>query len=350
MRLIVILAFERANLLDISGPLQVFATAAEEPVGPDGELPYEVAVVSLPGGMIATSCGLPIFTRAASEFAGRRIDTLLVSGGGGAQAAATDPAVLSWLADQARHVRRVGSICTGAFIMAAAGVLHDRRATTHWEFCDALGDRYPDVCVEDETLFVEDDGVWTSAGVTAGIDMALAMVENDLGSGLALQTARTLVLFLKRTGGQPQFSAALRAQTIRDENLRRLAEWMLEHPGENLETAVLARRANMSQRTLFRAFKEHLATTPREFVERVRLEAARHHLEQSDDRLDGIARRAGFASTDAMRSAFQRRFKISPTSYRERFSTVRTRVGDPETAAGRPLAPPSSLTPKRAAR
>ena len=327
MRLIVIFVFEHANLLDISGPLQVFATAAGEFEETSGEIPYEVAVTSLAGGLVTTSCGLPILTRPVSDYSERQIDTILVAGGGGAQKAAADPAILSWIVGQARRVRRVGSICTGAFVIAATGLLHKRRATTHWQFCDQLCDGYPDVRLEGEALFVEDGGIWTSAGVTAGIDMALAMVENDLGSEVALNTARTLVLFLKRTGGQPQFSAALRAQTIRDENLRRLVEWMMEHPGTKLENAVLAKRANMSLRTLFRSFKEHLATTPREFVERVRLESARHHLEQSDERLDWIARKAGFPSTEAMRSTFQRRFRISPTTYRERFSTVRAKSG-----------------------
>lgn len=325
MRKVVIFVFERANLLDIAGPLQVFAAASEEAAeSAGGARAYEVVIASMNGGLVKTSSGVELVSRSASEIGLSEIDTLLVSGGGGVKMAMTDRPTLAWLASRKGKVRRYGSICTGAFLMAAAGLLEGRRATTHWGACEEFGGAFPQVQVETDALFVEDEGLWTSAGVTAGIDMALAMVEQDLGAAVALETARQLVLFLKRSGGQPQFSSHLRAEAIEDDNLRRLVGWILENPGDNLDVSSLASRASMSVRSLFRAFHDHLQTTPREFVETARLETARRMLEQSRERIDRVARKSGFAGTEAMRRAFKRRFRVSPAAYRERFSNMRS--------------------------
>ena len=322
MKLIAFVVYDDANLLDISGPVQVFAAASgqAEAMGLTPGPAYEVIVVSREGGIVQTSCGVGIQTGALAELEHRPMDTLLVTGGRGCLTAAEDVALVTWLKAKSGQARRFGSICTGAYLLAAAGLLRDRRATTHWEYTDTFGKRFPDVHFECDALFIEDGGVWTSAGVTAGIDMALAMVEQDLGTELALDTAKQLVLFLKRSGGQSPFSTFLKAQSIKDDRLRRLAAWILENPTEDLSPEALADRAHVSLRSLFRAFHEEARMTPREFVERARLEVACRLLEQSEDRIDRVAMKSGFASADGMRRAFRRVFNVSPLVYRERFS------------------------------
>jgi len=337
MKLVVIFAYEGANLLDITGPIQVFASAGEEAValGVAGDNPYRVAVASLRGGLITTSCGVGLNTVSARDLEAECIDTLLVSGGGGCRIAARDPDILQWLDNRRGAVRRFGSICTGAFILAAMGALDARRATTHWELSGDFSRAFPRVLVESDALFIEDCGVWTSAGVTAGIDMALAMVEQDFGAAVALATARVLVLFLKRSGGQSPYSAILQAQGIDGDNLRRLATWILENPAADMSAKALAKRARLSVRSLFRAFHEHLGATPREFVERARLETARRMLEQTNERVDHVARAAGFTTTESMRRAFKRCFQVSPLVYRERFSSAFDREESPALAKAR---------------
>jgi transcriptional regulator GlxA family with amidase domain len=230
-----------------------------------------------------------------------------------------DAGLLDWIARAAQRARRVVSVCTGAYLLAAAGLLDSRRATTHWQWCEALAERYPDVRVEPDPVFVRDGNVWTSAGVTAGIDLALALVEEDLGPDVALASARELVVFLKRPGGQSQFSGALSAQQAARPALRELQAWIAGHLAEDLSVAALADQANMSERSFARAFRREVGDTPAAYVEKLRVERARVLLEDGAPSLEGVARSAGFASAEVLRRAFHRRVGVPPADYRARF-------------------------------
>jgi transcriptional regulator GlxA family with amidase domain len=248
-----------------------------------------------------------------------RHDTLVVAGGAGARAAVHDAAIVDWVSRAAGQTRRTASVCTGAFLLAAAGVLDDRRATTHWEWTEALAERYSSVRVEADPVYVRDGDVWTSAGVTAGMDLALALVEEDLGPEVALTAARRLVVFFRRPGGQSQFSAALAAQQAAQPALRGLQAWIAGHLDEDLTVPKLAERANMSERSFARAFRREVGETPAAYVEALRIEHARALLEQGAPSLDAVAQSAGFASAEVLRRAFHRRVGVSPADYRKRF-------------------------------
>jgi transcriptional regulator GlxA family with amidase domain len=247
------------------------------------------------------------------------IDTLLVAGGIGAPRAAADRALIGWLRRIAPRARRLGSVCTGAFLLAEAGLLDGRRATTHWRFCRQLAERYPRVAVDPDPIFVRDRRVYTSAGVTAGMDLALALVEEDHGREVALGVARQLVMFLKRPGGQSQFSVPLMAQAAERQPLSELLTWIGDHPGADLSVEALARRAAMSPRNFARVFTRHVGMTPARFVERARVEAARRRLEESSVGVEVIATESGFNSAEIMRRAFLRTVRVSPADYRHRF-------------------------------
>jgi transcriptional regulator GlxA family with amidase domain len=217
-------------------------------------------------------------------------------------------------------VRRLASVCTGAFFLAEAGLLDGRRATTHWAYCERLARRYPRVQVEADTLFVREGRIYTAAGVTAGMDLALAMVEEDHGREVALAVARELVLFLCRPGGQAQFSAQLAVQLAEHEPLRDLQAWILDHPREDLSVEALARRVAMSPRNFARVFTREVGTTPARFVTSVRVETARRLLEETSHDLPAVCDRSGLGSPESMRRAFQRTVGVAPSRYRERFS------------------------------
>jgi transcriptional regulator GlxA family with amidase domain len=322
-RRVAMLAYPDAQLLDITGPLQVFATATKllDRSPRAGAHPYEVFVVAREEGPLRTCSGIEILARGIADIDPASIDTLLISGGVGSPAASRDPALLEWIRGAAPQARRAGSVCTGAFLLASAGLLDGRRATTHWALCAELARAFPSVKVEPDAIFVHDRGVWSSAGITAGMDLALAMVEVDLGRAAALEVARVHVMFLKRPGGQSQFSSHLAAQMAGEGPLADLIAWVVEHPGADLRAEALARRAKMSLRTFARAFSRELGTTPADFVERVRVEAARRWLEESDEPVEGVASRSGFGDPERMRRAFLRRLGVPPKSYRNRFRT-----------------------------
>jgi transcriptional regulator GlxA family with amidase domain len=248
------------------------------------------------------------------------VDTLLVAGGEGAEVAAADPALVEWVRQRATQARRVASVCTGAFLLAAAGVLDGRRAATHWLYCAKLAQRFPAVRVESDPIFVCDGPVWTSAGVTAGIDLALALVEEDLGRSMALSVARYLVVFLKRPGGQAQFSATLSLQTAED-IFGALHDWITGHLAEDLSLSVLANRAGMSERSFSRHYAEATGLTPARAIERLRVEAARRLLSESRLPVKRIAQRCGFGSEETMRRSFLRLLTVTPQDYRTRFSS-----------------------------
>jgi transcriptional regulator GlxA family with amidase domain len=315
-RRVVIVALPEAQPLDVAGPAEVLSVAALVAGGEPA--PYAVEVVAPGGEPIATGAGYALAPAAALEDVGPPLDTLLVAGGRGARHAGAD--VVDRVRSLAGSARRVASVCTGAYVLAAAGVLDGRRATTHWQFCDDLQRRHPAVAVERDPIFVIDGPVRTSAGVTAGMDLALALVEEDLGARLALDVARYLVLFVKRPGGQAQFSAQLAAQSAERAPLRELQAWMADHLDADLSVAALAARACMSERNFARAFKAETGMTPAVYVEALRVERARLALEGGAVAIDAVARRCGFGTPETLRRAFARRLGVSPSDYRTRFA------------------------------
>jgi transcriptional regulator GlxA family with amidase domain len=317
-RQILFIAFDQVLLLDLSGPLQVFDTSCEELER--GERPYVVRLASAEGGLVTTSSGVKLMTEPLAKIAGREIDTIVVPGGPGVHAAAADERLVGWLRANARRIRRVCGACTGAFVLAAAGLLKGRRAVTHWGSCDLLKQRFPDTTVAPDALFVQDAGVWTSAGVTAGIDLALTLVEADRGHREAMRVARRLVVFLKRPGGQAQFSVPLSLQDGEDGAFEDLHGWMQDNLALDLKVETLAEHMGMSARTFARRYAETIGRTPARVVEELRVEAARRALEGTELSLKQIAARYGFGDEDRMRRAFRRRLNVAPQDYRARFA------------------------------
>jgi transcriptional regulator GlxA family with amidase domain len=317
-----ILAFQDVQLLDVAGPLQVFATANElaraSGLAATPDVPYMPRVVATTPGQITTSAGLGLVVHPLPP-KGEPPDTLIVAGGWGVHAAAQDAALVKWVRQQAPRSRRVASVCTGAFLLAAAGLLDRRRAVTHWTRCAELAQRYPSIRVEADPIFIRDGQVWTSAGVTAGIDLALALVEEDLGRTLALDVARHLVVFLKRPGGQAQFSATLSLQKEGD-RFGELHAWVSENFAADLSVAALAERAGMSERSFVRHYRAQTGITPARAIEQLRLEAARRLLGDTAFSIKRIAARCGYGSEETMRRSFVRSAGVTPQAYRERFS------------------------------
>lgn len=318
-RIVEILTFPLVQLLDVTGPLQVFATANDQVAAAGGEPPYVLRVVAPNGLGVTASAGLGI-TAAPLPAVTSDLDTLIVAGGQGVDAASADPVLVDWVRGRAKRGRRTASVCTGAFLLAAAGVLDGRRAVTHWSFCAELARRYPAVRVEPDPIFLCDGSVWTSAGVTAGIDLALALVEQDLGRSVALAVARYLIVFLKRPGGQAQFSAALSLQVAEDK-FGELHDWMNRHLAEDISLPVLAHQAGMSERSFSRHYVQATGMTPARAVERLRVEAARRLLSESRLPVKRISQRCGFGSEETLRRSFLRLLASTPQDYRARFSS-----------------------------
>lgn len=313
------LGFPQAQVLDITGPLEVFSRTARWLTEHRGaHTPaYGTEFIAARAGPVAMSNGLQLV--ASRRYAAvDDADTLLVAGGIGWEEAATDRRLLQWLAAQAGRVQRLGSICNGAMLLAAAGLLEGRAATTHWAYLDRLASLAPKARVDRDALYVRSGNIYTSAGVTAGMDLALALVEQDHGKAVALAVAQELVLFLKRPGGQSQFSRHLQAQR-RDDLFGELELWMLEHPGEDLSVAKLARRMNMSARHFARLFAARLGASPAAYVRRLRVEQARRRIEEGASRLKQVARDCGFGDEQALRRSFQAVVGITPAEYRQRF-------------------------------
>jgi transcriptional regulator GlxA family with amidase domain len=319
VRVVDVLTFPAVQLLDVTGPVQVFASANDIVEGAGGARPYRLRLMAQDGGGgVDATAGVGLAAGPLSRH-GEALDTLIVAGGPGVEAAAANPELLDWLRGRSTQARRVASVCTGAFLLAAAGILDGRRATTHWKFCASLAQRFPAIRVEPDPIFLCDGSVWTSAGVTAGIDLALALVEEDLGRSVALAVARYLVVFLKRPGGQAQFSAALALQAAEDK-FGALHDWVKEHLGDELSLSVLADHATMSERSFSRRYVEATGQTPARAVEQLRVEAARHLLSESRLPVKRIAQRCGFGSEETMRRSFLRLLFVTPQDYRARFS------------------------------
>jgi transcriptional regulator GlxA family with amidase domain len=316
-RRVVVVAFDGVQSLDVTGPVEVLTRGGQ--LAGD---PYDVQLVTSAGGACRTSSGLTLTaTRRIGEVRGP-IDTLVVAGGDGTAAALRDRHLLGGIRRLAARARRTTSVCTGAFLLAEAGLLDGRRATTHWDSCELLAERYPTIDVDPDPIFVRDGDVLTSAGVTAGMDLALALVEEDHGAAVALATARRLVMYVQRPGGQAQFSAPLRAQAdaaAARRPLRDVQRWVTQHPEGDCAVEALAQRAAMSPRHFARAFAEEVGTTPARWVEGVRVERARLLLETTDRTVDAVAAASGFGSAETLRRAFLRHLRVAPSDYRKRF-------------------------------
>src|ERR1700676_4189632 len=312
-------AFEGMGLLDLTGPMTVFWSASKfmEERGR-----YARHTVSLDGGPILTAEGVTIETTPISQFEGVEIDTIVVPGPVEMEPPLADRRLVDWLAAQAPMARRTASVCAGAFLLAEAGLLDGRRVVTHWASCDALHLRYQNLTVEPDAIFVQDGPIWTSAGVTAGIDLSLALVQEDCGREVAMQVARQLVIYLKRPGGQSQFSELLKTQTLTTTAFAELHVWISKNlRDERLNVDQLAERVGMSPRNFARSYKAKTGRTPAKAIEVFRLEAARRLLEETEQGVDRIARSCGFGDEERMRTTFQRHLAISPRDYRRPFST-----------------------------
>jgi transcriptional regulator GlxA family with amidase domain len=343
MRRVQIVLFDGVQSLDVTGPLEAFAHARAADGGPA----YEVRTASLRGQLARASSGLRLVPDdALAGFGMRPPDLLIVPGGPGARHA--DPALVSWVREHARQARRLASVCTGAFLLAEAGLLAGRRVTTHWAHCAELAEKHPDLTVDPDPIFIKDGDVATSAGVTAGIDLALALIEDDLGRDAALAIAKGLVMFLRRPGGQAQFSAHLAAQSASRQPLREVQQWIAEHPEKDLSVSALAQRANLSERQFARAFAAEAGVTPGRYVDQVRIEAARRRIEDTADGIEETARACGYGTPEAMRRAFIAALGVSPAEYRRRFCAASpapaTRKESPAPATRKES--PAPTTPK----
>jgi transcriptional regulator GlxA family with amidase domain len=318
VRTVLIVLFDGVQSLDVTGPLEVFSGARDH----RGERGYRVRTASLGAAQVRTTSGLAVVPDGDLREHNREDppDLLVVPGGRGARR--RDPELVGWIRAHAPHAKRLASVCTGAFLLAEAGLLDGKRVTTHWSQCEALQDQYPAVKVDPDPIYITDGEVATSAGVTAGIDLALALVEDDLGRDTALAIARHLVVFLRRPGNQAQFSAQLSAQVARRAPLRDVQQWIAEHPAGDLSVEALAEKASLSPRHFARAFAAEVGLPPGRYVERTRLEAARRHLEDTAEGIEQTARACGYGTTEAMRRAFIDALGVSPAEYRRRFRPI----------------------------
>lgn len=305
------------TLLDVAGPQQVFRDAGK--FAPNGG--YDVRLVSVDGGSVVTKEGFTFDTESFARVRLRSSDLVLVPGGSGVFEATRDDRLVGWLKRRAPRAGLVASTCTGAFLLAEAGLLDGRRAVTHWDDCARLREEYPDVLVEEDPIFIADGPIRTSAGVTAGIDLALALVEDDHGRQVALDLARSLVIPSKRQGGQSQFSAHLQRQVHDAEAaFETLHLWVTNNLAADLRVERLADRMGMSPRSFYRTYRSQAGVTPARMVSRMRVDGARRLLEETDQTVKSIARACGFGTEEQMRCAFQRELKISPSAYRAKWS------------------------------
>ena len=311
-----VLAFANVQLLDVTGPLQVFASANDIARQKGLPPPYAPTVIARGGGAVMSSAGLALLAEPLPE---QSSDTLIIAGGWGVYAAAEDAALVAWVREHGAGCRRVSSVCTGAFLLAASGWLDGRRVVTHWTRCEQLAQKHPRLQVEPNPIFINDGPVWTSAGVTAGIDLALAMVEEDLGRNMALEVAQQLVVFLKRPGGQSQFSVTLSLQK-EGSRFDDLHAWISEHLTLDLGVPTLALQAGMSERSFVRHYRADTGQTPARAIELIRVETERRLLSDTGVPIKRVALQCGFGSEETLRRSFLRAMGVTPQAYRERFS------------------------------
>ena len=314
-RIIAIPIYPGLQSLDAVGPAQVFGSANQSL---EREA-YRIKFVATEPGAVPTSAGFALHADSLRAVPAKSVDTLICPGGEEQpiRAALRDKALMRWINDAAQNARRACSVCSGAFLLASTGILSGRNAATHWSSTTELQRAFPDLKVDPESIYVTDGKCWTSAGVTTGIDMALALVEEDHGRDLAMEIARRLVVYMRRPGHQTQFSAALNAQDVKDDKLANLASWVEANLTKRLDVETLAERAAMSPRSFHRHMQDELRVSPAKFVESIRLDAARRWLDEGKLNLGAVATRAGFSSPDHLIRAFSRRFGVTPAAYRQ---------------------------------
>ena len=321
IRRIGILAFPGVEVLDVTGPHEVF-TFANVMLQREGDIQepvYSITVLAEQPGPVTTLSGLQIIADQSYHQPDENFDTLMIPGGITMETELTNTRLVEWIQFMAPRVRRLVSVCTGAFLLAESGLLDGRRATTHWNWCRELAEKYPQVNVEPDRIFIKEGNLLTSGGVTSGIDLTLALVEEDWGQELALNVARFLVMYLKRPGGQSQFSRYLAYEASNRPDLRNLQAWIIQHPEEDLRADVLAERMAMSPRNFARLFCSETGITPAKFVEMARVDAARNLLETSKLSIDTVADKTGFKDPERMRRSFLRQLDVNPNDYRKRF-------------------------------
>ena len=317
-RTIAIIGYDGCTALDLTAAAETFHTAAYL----SKCSPYQVITASLDGGVFSTGSGLRVLPGCSLDSIGP-IDTLILPGGGGLRNPTTGTPIADWIRTNEPRIRRIASVCTGLFGLAATGLLEGRRAATHWRFASLLESQFPGIEVDADAIFVRDGKYYSSAGVTAGIDLALALIEEDLGATTALSVAREMVVYMKRPGGQQQFSDQLRFQTTSAPKIRELVAFVHNHLEEDLGVERLADEARLSPRHFARLFRESLGMPPGEFVERARLGEAVARLAETEVPIDVVATGIGYRSADAFSRAFRRKFGITPSEYRDRFSSPR---------------------------
>lgn len=313
---VAVLVFPGVQMLDIVGPIDVFHEAARQAGRLDA---YQFEIISIEEGPIRASNGMRLYPDSVLSTASGDIDTLLVSGSPTISKMDDNEALDEWLVKQSKLVRRLGAVCSGALVLAKTGLLDGKHVTTHWNVSNQLARAYPKIKVEADQIYVRDGAIYTSAGVTAGMDLALALVEEDFGRAVALKVARELVMFLKRPGGQTQFSAHLALQTAERSVIRDSQTWILENLDQELTVEQLAAHTGMSTRNFARMFKQETQTTPADYVESARIDAARRLLEDTGNPLKRVADWCGFGGPNALRRTFLRRLGVTPTDYRRRF-------------------------------
>jgi transcriptional regulator GlxA family with amidase domain len=320
-RIVLFVAYPGVGLLDLTGPFTAFWSASCF-MRQRGGRTYERRLATVQGGAISTGAGLTVMSESLASFDAAQVDTLIVPGALDMNALLADRALIEWLAIYAPRARRICSVCRGTFLLAEAGLLNGRRVVTHWQAVDTLRTRYPAVQVEPDAMFVHDGEIWSSAGVSAGIDLALALIEEDCGRDIAMSVARQLVVYMRRPGGQTQFSELLDAHAQESGAFSELHSWLTQHLDDvTLSVETLARRVCMSARNFARVYKTKTGRTPAKAIELFRLETARRLLEDTDERIEAIARRTGFGDEDRMRNTFQRHLNVSPRDYRSRFGS-----------------------------
>ncbi len=318
-RRIGILGYDQVTALDIVGPAEAFASAVIEDGRGRSKRCYQIAIIGLTKRRFVADSGI-VFEPTASFDSPVKFDTLIIPGGQGLRDPLTNRQVVTWLMAKAKQTRRVASVCTGLYGLAATGLMNGRRVTTHWRFTNDVVRRFPKVKMEPNALFVKDGKFYSSAGVTAGIDLTLALIEEDFGPKVALNVARELVVYLKRSGGQEQFSEPLQFQTHSDDRLAEVVAWMANNPNQKMSIDSLARRASLSPRHFYRRFKEQFGSSPATFIETLRLNEARRRLTLAEASVKTVAQSVGFNGADSFRRAFTRRFRITPGTFRRNFS------------------------------
>jgi transcriptional regulator GlxA family with amidase domain len=318
LRRVGFLGFEQAMALDLIGPSEAFAAASASGAEPG----YEILILGATGRTFRTESGVLMKPHLPLNRA-PALDTLFIPGGAGLREEKLNAQVCAWIKRRAPAIRRIAAVCTGIYGLAPTGLLDGRRVTTHWRFAQDVAERFPALKLDPNAIYLKDGPFYTSAGVTAGIDLALALIEEDHGPRLALSIARELVVYLRRSGGQEQYSEPLQFQTAASDGFGELAAWMMGHLDRDLSVEALAQRAHLSPRQFTRRFKSAFACTPAAFVESMRLDEARRRLSMKSSSVGAVAESVGFTSADAFRRAFQRRFAIAPSNYRERFGARR---------------------------